>query len=326
MYLKIKLILISLLVFVVTSTAQQMPVFSQYSTNGFLINPAYAGYDGFTTFNLTSRQQWIGLKNAPSSYAISSHFRLLKRSYQIRKNNVRKLSITGSRSGKVGLGVFLFKDKNGVFNRTGLSLAYAYHIAFPNAQLSFGISSSFYQFQINLNSSSFRNLSEPTIAQGINQSALIPDAGVGVYYYTRTIFTGFSVQEIFQSYITVGNNALRNYRMKRNYYLVAGYKYTDIYSYILEPSILIKTTEQLIPQADMGLKLYYKDDYWFGLSYRTLNTLIAQVGISQKKLYIGYSFDYSFSPIQQYTFGSHEITISVKFGDNARRYRWLNRY
>lgn len=40
------------------ATAQQLPLFSQYLFNGFLINPAYAGIDGLTTVNIVSREQW----------------------------------------------------------------------------------------------------------------------------------------------------------------------------------------------------------------------------------------------------------------------------
>ena len=72
--------------------------------------------------------------------------------------------------------------------------------------------------------------------------------------------------------------------------------------------------------------LDYNGDYWAGLVYRTNGTLIALVGVRVSQLYIGYAFDYMLSSIQKHTYGSHEIVIALKLGDNARRYRWLNRY
>ena len=42
--------------------AQQVPMYSQYIMNGFLINPSIAGRDGYTTVNLTVREQWVGLE------------------------------------------------------------------------------------------------------------------------------------------------------------------------------------------------------------------------------------------------------------------------
>ena len=55
----------------VFSAKSQEPIFSQDTMNKFLINPAYAGSEGYTTFNLTARQQWLGFEDAPMIQAIS---------------------------------------------------------------------------------------------------------------------------------------------------------------------------------------------------------------------------------------------------------------
>jgi hypothetical protein len=49
-------------------------------------------------------------------------------------------------------------------------------------------------------------------------------------------------------------------------------------------------------------------------------------GIKIDKIHIGYAFDYNMSAIGARSLGSHEITAAFKFGDNVKRYRWLNRY
>ena len=56
--------------------AQQLPVYSQYILNGFMINPAMAGHDGYTSFNTTARQQWLGWKDAPQTYSASWQTRM----------------------------------------------------------------------------------------------------------------------------------------------------------------------------------------------------------------------------------------------------------
>jgi hypothetical protein len=43
-------------------------------------------------------------------------------------------------------------------------------------------------------------------------------------------------------------------------------------------------------------------------------------------MFFGYAYDYTLQEIQSITYGTHEITIALKFGDNSRRYRWLDRY
>ena len=96
--------------------------------------------------------------------------------------------------------------------------------------------------------------------------------------------------------------------------------------YHIEPSFLAKTTEKLAFQADVGAKLYYRDDYWAGASFRTSGDLIITAGVRVKQMYFGYAFDYSLSRIRKFSYGSHEVVLAVKLGDNARRYKWLNRY
>jgi hypothetical protein len=86
--------------------------------------------------------------------------------------------------------------------------------------------------------------------------------------------------------------------------------------------------------------MYFKENYWAGLSYRTGgsysiveetfkgkgSSAIIMAGLKVDKYYFGYAFDYTFNAIGARTWGSHEFMGAVKFGDNARRYRWLNRY
>jgi len=80
---------------------------------------------------------------------------------------------------------------------------------------------------------------------------------------------------------------------------------------------------------DLGARAFYKEDYWGGLAYRTGaggGTMILFTGLRVRQYYFGYAFDWNFNPIMKHTFGTHEFMFFVKFGENARRYRWLNRY
>ena len=99
---------------------------------------------------------------------------------------------------------------------------------------------------------------------------------------------------------------------------MGGYTFQVSHDLEMEANVLLKTTEQLIPQADLGVKFYYKEDYWAGMAFRTDGSLIALLGLRTNGLYVGYAFDLSLSSIQRFNYGSHEISISYKMGDNAR--------
>jgi hypothetical protein len=43
-------------------------------------------------------------------------------------------------------------------------------------------------------------------------------------------------------------------------------------------------------------------------------------------MYFGYAFDYTLNRIQNATYGSHEVTMALKFGDRLKRFRWMDRF
>jgi type IX secretion system PorP/SprF family membrane protein len=320
--------------------AQQLPVYSQYMMNGFLINPAVAGHEGYTAINVTARNQWLGLKNAPTTYAVSYQTRLLKNSYISRSASIRKRKRVMSRSGRVGYGVYAYTDMAGAFNRTGLQGTYTYHIPFDRSQLSLGLSVTGYQFRIDKDKINLSQEDDPKLL-GTEKSALIPDANFGIYYTDKNLYAGLSAMQLFQSPLKLGaDKEGPGFRMVRHYFATAGYRFELSRDILMEPSFLFKSTEKFIAQIDVNVKMYFGESYWAGISYRTGgsysiseesfngkgSSVIIMGGLKVDRYYFGYAFDYTFNAIGARTWGSHEIMAAVKFGDNARRYRWLNRY
>jgi type IX secretion system PorP/SprF family membrane protein len=320
--------------------AQQFPIYSQYMMNSFLLNPAVAGHEGYTAVNLTVRQQWVGLQDAPSTYAVSGQTRLLKNSFISRSRSIRRRRRIMSRSGKVGLGAYIFHDQNGALSKTGGQFTYAYHLTFRRSQLSLGTSLDAFQYRID--KSKIRLETENDyLYLNTNDRAYIIDANFGAYYSDRNIYAGISAQNLFESLLRFNESREGSgFKLERQYLAMAGYRFDLIDFLFIEPSFLFKFSESIIAQIDANLKCYYKEDYWAGLSYRTGSgsrvtaesiggrgsSLIFMVGARIDKFYIGYAFDYTFSSIGARTLGSHEVMLGVKFGDSSRRYRWLNRY
>lgn len=307
------------------SQAQQLPLYSQYMMNSFLLNPAVAGHDGFTAFNFTAREQWLGFPNAPRTVALSGTSRLLKNSFISRGRNVRRKRTAMSRSGNVGVGGYIYNDRNGMINRTGFQGTYAYHIWMDQSQLSFGISLTAFQLRVDESQMELYDENDPLL-NGSKNAMFVPDFNLGVYYHGRNYYAGLSSAQMLQSALKFGNDGYKDFKMNRHYYLMAGYGIYLENEVIIEPSFLLQTTFKTGYQLDLNTKVYYKEDYWVGLSYRTSGSLIGMGGVKVDRYYFGYAFDYTLSSIRKHSFGSHEFMASVKFGDSARRYRWLNRY
>ncbi len=311
--------------FLAEARSQQVPLYSQYVLNGFLLNPAVAGSEGYTAVNITAREQWIGLKNSPGTYALSFQTRVLKKSYISRGSSVKKRQRQGSRSGNVGLGGYLFNDRNGAVERIGFKGTYAYHLNFAHSQLSFGLSMVAYQFRID---DDLIKLADPgdELWLGANKAVFIPDADFGIYYTARNYWAGASVDQLFESILKIGDSGYDRYKMERNYYLIGGYDFEVNRDLTITPSTLLKYAENGKFQADITGKLIFQQSYWGGLTYRTGQSIIILAGVSIDKLIFGYAFDIGLNSIMKHSYGTHEFTFVAKFGDNARRYRWLNRF
>ncbi|MCX6327270.1 MAG: type IX secretion system membrane protein PorP/SprF [Bacteroidia bacterium] len=318
-----------LLLFLISNLTfgQQLPLYSQYLYNKFLINPAVAGSDGYTSVNLTAREQWVGYYGAPRTFSFSMQTRMLKRSYILKQTKIKKEVFRPKSDGKVGLGGYIFSDKNGLVQRTGFQVSYAYHIWLQNStQLSLGLALTGYHYKINEKEINFEDPNEPWLNNNLRRGMFVPDLTFGAYLLNAKYSFGFSADQLFQVSSIIGDNAYKNFKMARHYYLFGSYNFSSG-SYIeIQPSFLILMSEQLKPQADIGATYIYDQNFWAGLALRTSGALIANVGVKYENIFIGYAFDFSLQEIQRVTYGTHEITFALKFGDNARRYRWLNRY
>jgi type IX secretion system PorP/SprF family membrane protein len=315
-----------ILIAAVDSYGQQLPIFSQYLYNKFLMNPAVAGSDGYTSFNLTAREQWVGYSGAPRTFSFSAQTRILKKGYSLKATNRKNVYRPGT-DGRVGLGGYVFSDRNGLVHRTGFQASYAYHMWLQNStQLSFGLALTGYHYRLNDQAMNFEQSDDPWMFNDLRRGMFVPDATFGAYLLNARYCLGFSADQLFGASTKIANNAYNNFRMNRQYYLFGSYDFMpDAYS-IIQPSFNLMMSEQLLPQADLGVTYIYDQHAWGGLAYRTSGALIATLGMRYENIFIGYAFDFTTNEIQRVTYGTHEITFAVKLGDNSRRYRWLERY
>jgi len=311
--------------FLLEGYSQQTPVYSQYMLNGFLVNPAIAGSEGYAAINLTVREQWVGFQEAPATYALSFQTRLLRETHISRKKSVKRNPKSPFSGGNVGLGGYIFNHRNGAVDRTGVRLTYAYHLELKEAQLSFGLSMIGYQYRVDKDRVKLEFPDDDDLWLGLQESVFIPDADAGVYYTAKNIWAGFSVDQLFESALKFGGDGYDQLVMERNYHLMGGYDFTINDDMILSPSTHLKIAENGKVQADINGKFYYKQSYWGGITYRTGHSIIVMAGVSVDRLVFGYAFDIGLNSIMKHSYGTHEFTFIAKLGDHTRRHRWLSR-
>jgi type IX secretion system PorP/SprF family membrane protein len=325
---KLTLIVFVTLIFISKSqitVSQQLPSFSQYTFNSFLLNPAVAGAEGYTAVNTASKIQWAGVEGAPITGNISIQGRVSKGTHNNKKTSAKKKYVRSRE--KVGLAAGIYYDRAGLIDQTNIFFTYAYHITARRSQLSLGATLSIIQFRVNT------NLLNDVEQQNniIGESKLLvylPDLNLGAYYTNKNMFIGLSVLQLAQGSVHFKNysGTNNNFVIYRHLYLTGGFKYILNNQNAVEPSFFVKVSEEWKMQMDATLRYIYNDSYWIGLAYRTRSTYIISLGLKVEKLYFGYAFDYGRKGVISKSYGSHELMVAYKFGGNVNRYKYLNRY
>ncbi len=293
-------LLISALILVGTLQAQQLPLYSQYMMNRFLINPAITGNVDFIPLRLTARQQWVGIDNAPSTQAISAH------------------TLLGNK--KMGVGGYMFADRFGPETKIGIQANYAYILELNsiNSKLSFGLAFKAFQYKLDYTMMTAIDDDDPSL-NNTAETAFVPDADFGVYLQGERYYAGISATQLIELPITISGQDIEKNSMIRHYYILGGYKFQVSDKFEIEPSTLLKGTEKTPFQADINVKGIYQQNYWLGVSYRTSNSIIAMIGLKYQGFVFGYAFDYATSDIQNFQSGTHEIILGYNFGEGKNK-------
>lgn len=275
--------------------AQHNIVYSQYLTNGLLINPAYAGSHVQLSATLTYRNQWVNFAGAPVTGTFGAH--------------------TSLRKGKVGAGLLATVDRIGSYSNTGIFGSYAYMIKDPrrNGVFSMGVSGGFNNYNADFSDLNLRAGTDQ-IFSGF-MSELKPNFGGGVFYYNDKVFGGLSVPTIL-THSELFNGPLEQLRTPRFYYLYGGVKLPldpRTKKVILTPSLLTRFQDGTPLSVDYNLSIAFEELISLGTSYRSGDGAISYINFKlSEKFYVGYSYDWTVSDIRTYSRGSHELMINYR--------------
>jgi type IX secretion system PorP/SprF family membrane protein len=281
---------------------QQLPLYSHFIMNDFIINPAVAGRNDYNLIQSNLRYQWVGINDAPKTIILSANI-----PYKIKK---------------VGLGGYLFNDKMGAVSRTGFNLAYAYHIHIDEEyKLGLGVNGGLLQYRINGPELILADEAERYLFDAV-ETATTPDASLGMYLYSNSFFLGLSFNHLFKNKVAVklfDKTAEHFGRLSRHTYITGGgrFKVHDLFE--LEPSALIKYSSPSQLQFDISTRIFYRKEIWMGITCRTKDAVVVLAGYDYKeKLQIAYSYDITTSHLKKYSDGSHELMLGYRFYSNKK--------
>ena len=299
--MKNSIVIIGLLLLMpVLSWAQQDPQYSLYMFNGLALNPAYAGSSTGTIAGINYRTQWLGMDGAPRTTSANIHSRYGQE--------------------KLGTGLFVSNDQIGIFKRNQIRLAQAYHLRMKKFIVGMGIQANYEQMTAGFANAHYNN------GTGDVDNAFLADQtfsnlnfGAGLYVYNNKFWFGYSAPALMKQDWSKASLGTMSAYQSFHHFVSGGYVFNYGRKWTYKAQGLIKLHESLTPSIDAGFMAYYGNVVGAGFSNRLNDAWIAmiefQLGDYARLMY---SFDYTSSPLKNYTNGTHELMIKFFLSSNYR--------
>ena len=275
--------------------AQQLPIYSQYLLNDYAYNPAVAGKNDYFDVKSNHRYQWVGITDAPRTYT---------------------LTINGPlKHEKMGLGGFIYTDHVGPTRRTGFQASYSYHFRLNSTlKLSLALSAGLSEWKLDAHKITLDVSNDMVLINNIMRT-VVPDAKFGFLLYDKNWFFGAAIPNLIQSKLEFSNTTNTGLsKLENHYYAHGGYTLIINEDINIEPSLLIKYGPPAPIQFDIMARAIWKQQVWAGLAYRTMDAASLMLGyLFKENILFGYSYDFSTSNIRNYSSGTHEFMLGVRF-------------
>ncbi|MFN6944405.1 MAG: type IX secretion system membrane protein PorP/SprF [Cytophagaceae bacterium] len=326
---------------------QQLPQYSQYIWNSYLINPAIGGADNHLEMKAGYRNQWIGLEGAPRTLYFTIHGQKGKKLINREDKDVinrsrsqppingfskamgykKRKYPTAPSSFRVkphhGFGMQIMSDQIGPFNTTGVYGSYAYHIPITReVYASAGAFVGIKQYRIDINKITLTQADDQAVSHyGGDLSGAAPDGMVGVMVYGNRFYAGASMNQIFITSINF-TSQYGNYggaaTLTPHYFLMGGYRIKLSSELAVVPSTIVRYLPGTNPAIDVTAKFNYQDILWAGASVRGGDAVVFLVGFSyNNRIDFGYSYDYTTSRLNRFNSGTHEIVVGYRLVNKA---------
>ena len=310
------------------SNAQQKPQYTQYIFNNYLLNPALSGMENYTDLKIGRRQQWHGIKDAPTTTFISANMVLgdkyvWKNALSLPENGdppMGRLYTQNYTSSPAhhGVGFIAMNDKAGALSFLDLAFTYAYHLKLNNAlNLSLGTALGVSRASLAVNDLNLENPNDPALSNA-GKAQIKPDLSLGFWLYGARYFVGSSMQQVLQQDLAFGATNTGG-KQAAHFFLTTGYKLFIDDEISMVPSIMLKKVGNIPVSYDVNLKMSFRDRFWVGGSYRKQDSFAALAGINFSNVFnITYAYDYTTSALRSYISGSHELVLGFQLNNMYR--------
>ena len=282
----LKLILIFLAIFMFSNNLKSQTTLNSnlYFINKYQLNPAYAGSKGTTYSILNYRSTNSYSQAAPKSFNLAVHSVVFN---------------------KMGAGIRLSNNKEGLFNNTNIFIDYSYKINLKSKQnIIFGISAGLESNQIDFSKIIAEDPAAIIDVASNNYVGSSFETSAGIIYNWNNLNISFSVPQLFENKDNINFSYLG----------IVSYNYKLNEKEInLKPSILLIKNTNSTAIYDINLQTIWKNQFWIALSYKNRPAFVFSAGVNLYNIGISYAIELGADKHSNIFKQIHEISIAYNF-------------
>ncbi len=274
--------------------SQQSLLTTQYMDNPLILNPAFAGNRNSMAVDVFSRQQWIGIEGAPSSYYAGFH-----------------LPINHSNA---SVGTTILSNQMGPLNYNKLTFDYAYLLRTSRRSfLSLGIRAGVDHLNLNLTGLPVIDFNDPEFAQDM-ENEFRPAFGAGLVFFKPSYYLSVSLPHYSLTSVPWASEPAENFKARTLLNFTGVYHFNITRDIDIKMSGMHRMVLDEISTTDVSIFLRHDEGFRGGITHRLNQAAVLLVGM-QVTDEIGFLYSYEFpmgaDPIIKK--GIHEISISFDF-------------
>ena len=277
-----------------SSFSQQLPYYTQFVSNDFMLNPAVAGTKRFLDTRMDVRTQWVGFESNPVTEGVSLNSRFM--------------------NGTMGAGGGFYRDQTVPTRRNDLSLAYSYHLKFDDVELSLGVAGHMLSYLVDGSQLYMQIPIDNAINLTTTQKKTVYDANSGILLYNDRFHIGLSALDLTQPTVNFFPKTDTIHKSKigivTHVYGSVGYNWSGNPDWIFENSLQVVYAAANPITIDYNLRVHYLRKAFAGIAIRLHDAVALQAGFTfHDEFQVIYSYDIVTSKLGQFQSGSHEIML-----------------
>ena len=279
---------------------QQIPLYTQYLFDPYLINPSRIATENRAEVNLLYNRQWTGIQDSPETMQADVQYPV---------------------NDRIALGLNIYEDRTVIMSNTSAMGTFGYKVPLGDDQLlGFGLSGGFTSRRLRFDELSEKDLNDPAL-YSLGHNNIRFNSQFGVHYTNKKLTVGFALLQLVDndSYSLERPNT-KSFNALRHVTVHSSYEFPLSDGVTAQPSVAYMFSyDKMNPEANQNyletsLIFSFKDALQVGGGYRQYLGPLMMARFRVRDFEVGYAYGFPSTYARVSVGSTSEIQLKWFFG------------